>query len=70
MPTIRLTATPDGKYWIRILNDNWREKVRELRGPFHDGQILGNLLSVGLNEAEAKSLIVSAHPDCLASPAV
>jgi len=57
MATIRLTRAPDGKYWIRVLDDNLRETVRQLRGPFHNGQILEKLLSVGLNEDAAKNLI-------------
>jgi hypothetical protein len=67
MAAIRLTGTPDGKYWIRVLDDNWRAPVRQLRGPFHGGQILGNLLSVGLNEDEVNSLIFRAHEDHTAS---
>jgi hypothetical protein len=67
MATIRLIGTPDGKYWIRVLDDTWRETVRQLRGPFHDRQILGNLLSVGLNEDQANGLIFGAHNNHTAS---
>jgi hypothetical protein len=55
--TIRLTSTPDGNYWVRVHDYDLRETVRQLRGPYHSEQIFQNLLSIGLNEGEAKSLI-------------